>query len=364
MRRIASAVILCGVATAKLQSALAPSSEEAVETLAHDDWDFTDVPADELVGCCYWEYARESEFIRSTLGRYREEWYVPGDAATKGFPASWKAMDQIQSIGYAAEVFIAGCVFRPGQTSQSKDPNKPNYRHPQAPPISGSFPAPWQSLNGAERKYRGRIRNEIGQFHIVPVKLSHWGWANEIARHSQCVADDQHNKRMAWEREFFRRDTKGNLFTLPGAPDAPEFAEIRPGLRWGFLESLLVDIAWGQFTNDEIATYFRRWLKRGRPKELKAPSNRGRKPGDWRAHLTRLAVMRLLSRFKTSDILNPRRTVSHPIFDSPQFARLKWHDATKWHDARREAGQLFRRLFPFLPAEEKPRSWDRRLPGK
>lgn len=333
-------------------------------SLKREDWDFSDVPVDELVGCCYWEYARESAFIRDTLQHYREEWYVPGDAAAKGFPASWKAMAQIQSIGYPAEVFIAGCVFKSGQTSQSEDPARPNYRHPDAPPISGSFPAPWQSLNEAERKHRGRIRNEIRQFQIVPMKLSHWSWAKEIARHSQCVFDDQHNKRMAWEREFLRRDEKGNFSTLPGAPHAPDFAEIRPGLRWGFYESLVVDIAWGQFTDDEIATYLRRWVKHARPKELRAPSGRGRKPGDWRAQLTRLAVMRLLSRFKLSHILNPRRDARFMIWETKQFAGRKWIDAAKWHDARRQAGQVFRRLFPFLPPAEKPLSWERRSPGK
>jgi hypothetical protein len=334
-----------------------PSSEEAVESLQREDWDFSGLPDGELVGCCYWEYARESAFIRETLHRYRE-WAAEGGKRDKASDELFARTDQIQSIGYPAAVFMAGCGFRPGRTSQSEDPARSNYRHPDAPPISGSFPAPWQSLTEAERKYRAHIGNDIEQLDIVPIKLAHWSWGKDIARVCQMLADRQHEQRKTWERGSSRRDDKGNLFTLP------ELAEIRPGLRWGFGETLLVDIAWRCFTNDEIANYFRRWVKHNRPREIPVPSNKGRKPGDLRAQLTRLAVMRLLSRFKPSDILIHRDDDGRAIWETKQFAGRKWFDATKWHDARREAGQFFRRLFPFLPVAEKPLSWERRPPGK
>jgi len=72
------------------------------------DWNFDGVPNDELVACCYWEYARESAFIRNV----REKCLDP----------RWKEMvnselwahcghgiEKIQSMGYAAEVFLQGC---------------------------------------------------------------------------------------------------------------------------------------------------------------------------------------------------------------------------------------------------------------
>jgi len=40
--------------------------------LAEVDWNFAAVPDAELVACCYWEYARESAFIRDTLRDYRD----------------------------------------------------------------------------------------------------------------------------------------------------------------------------------------------------------------------------------------------------------------------------------------------------
>src|ERR1017187_5436817 len=125
---------------------------------------------------------------------------------------------------------------------------------------------------------------------------------------------------------------------------------------------------WEDFTNDEIANYFRQWVKHARPKQIKAPSGKGHKPGDWRALLTRLGVMRLLSRFTLQEILGTRSAPPviecQPIHRTKQFASDKWGDPAKWHDARREAGKVFRTLFPFLPKDVKPISWERQSPGK
>ncbi|MBE0542277.1 MAG: hypothetical protein IH623_12900 [Verrucomicrobia bacterium] len=328
------------------------------------DWNFDAVPEPELVACCYWEYARESAFIREKLLAYRKKWWCPGGELNDEIRKLWDDVERIQSIGHAAAVFIRGCCYEPGQLWQSEDRDKPNYRHPHAPPLTGSFPAPWQSLSEAERKFRAHIRTDVEQFGIVPIKVSHWAWAKEIARECQQATDGRHEQRRSWERRYLGRDKKGNFFQKPNAPIPPEFTELRPGIRWGSKETLLVDIAWECFTNDEIATYFRKWLKRVRPRDVTKPDDKGHKPGDWRAHLTRLAVMRLLARFTPLAIVDPRRDKCPAIWNTKQFSRPKWRDVTKWHDARREAGKLFHSLFPFLPKDEKPMSWERRTPGK
>jgi hypothetical protein len=145
----------------------------------------------------------------------------------------------------------------------------------------------------------------------------------------------------------------------------PAFEEIPPSLFWeSGREITVLRIAWANYTNDELVQAFRQWVKKHRPKQIPVPSNQGHKPGDLRAQLTRLAVMRLLSHFNLSHILNPRRDARFKIWETKQFAGRKWVDATKWHGARREAGQVFRRLFPFLPPAEKPLSWERRSAGK
>lgn len=336
----------------------------SARALSDLDWNFDAVPDKELVACCYWEYARESAFIRETLHQYRE-WFLGGgiwDEHTGKLSAN---LEEIQSIGYPSEVFIRGCGFPAEMIWQSEDPEKPNYRHPEAPPITGRFPAPWQSLSEDERHFRARIQNDVEQLQIVPIKLAHWSWAKEIVRECQGASDKLHKSRRNWEKKFLRRDAKGNLFTVPNAPEPPQVEMPRPRTRWGVAETLLVDIAWECFTNDEISNYFRKWVKRARPKDIPGPDSKGRnKARDRRANLTRLAVMRLLFRFTASGIIGIRQNSFPAIWETKQFAGRKWADTTKWYDARREAGQLFHKLFPFLPINEKPLSWDGQAPGK
>jgi len=40
---------------------------KALKRLTKHDWNFGDVPEDELVACCYWEFARESASIRGAV---------------------------------------------------------------------------------------------------------------------------------------------------------------------------------------------------------------------------------------------------------------------------------------------------------
>jgi hypothetical protein len=325
------------------------------------DWNFDAVPDNELVACCYWEYARESAFIRDTLREYRD-WFLAGGKWDKNTGKLDANLEKIQCFGQPADVFVRGCAFDPVRVCQSDDPKKPNYRHPDAPPITGSFPAPWQSLSLNERTFRAHIRTDAEQLQIVPIKLSHWSWAKEIARECQRIADDQHEQRKIWERKYLRKNENGNFLMADDGLAPLNFEPIRPHMRWGVRETLMVDIAWDYFTNDEIATYFRHWVKANRPKNIMAPNSKGHKPKDWRANLTRLAVMRLLSQFSAFQIVSQD---SFPaIWETKQFSGRKWGDFTKWCDARREAGKLFRKLFPFLPLDEKPISWERQARGK
>jgi len=39
------------------------------EILDWHEWNFDAVPDDELIACCYWEFARESAFIRDVRRR-------------------------------------------------------------------------------------------------------------------------------------------------------------------------------------------------------------------------------------------------------------------------------------------------------
>jgi hypothetical protein len=98
-------------------------------------------------------------------------------------------------------------------------------------------------------------------------------------------------------------------------------------------------------------------LKANRPTPLRPVPARGHKLKDWRAHLTRLAVMRLLSRFSALQLLDAKADHLPSLWQSKQFSGPTWLDVVKWHDARREARAIFHQLFPFLPATDNPISW-------
>jgi hypothetical protein len=333
----------------------------AVASLRREDWDFSEVPNEELIACSYWEYARESTFIRETLRDYRDHFQRGFGSDPENSDAIFLRMDRIQSIGDVSEVIIRGCSFPAGTVWQSVQPNAKNYQHPDADPVTGSFPAPWQTLSAAERACRSRTVNYGKRLVSAPFERAHWSEARDIANCCRNKADEIF---AAHRRVLEENPGKSEVQLIQDGKLQP-WPGIIPSLFWeSGREVTVVRINWADYTNDDLVQHFRRWVKASRPKELPVPSRQGRKPGDWRARLTRLAVMRLLAQLTPSEIIADRGKLSSEVRESKQFQRRKWHDSTKWHDARREAAQIFSRMFPFLPPNERPRSWARQAPAK
>jgi hypothetical protein len=322
------------------------------------DWNFDAVPAEELVACCYWEYARESAFIRDLRKRSVECW-KPLYTKCEGLslPEEQRLhqdLQKAQSIGYASEVFIRGISCPPDDVFPDGPPLKPGEVHR----ATGSFPKPWQSLTPTERRYRSHIGSDVERIPLVPFKRGISLDARDICEFtkSQAARAEAAREQVRRKNPNLNEETLLRLHKL-------EYPEIKPALYWaGGNEVTVVSIDWGAFTNDEIVNYFRRWVKVNRPPQYPVPSRKGHKPKDWRAQLTRLAVMRLLSRFTALQMVAD--DCFPEIWKTKQFSGRKWGDVTKWHDGRREAGKLFRKLFPFLPADEKPLSWARLAPAK
>ena len=333
----------------------------AVGSLRREDWDFSDVPNEELIACCHWEYARESTFIRDTLREYREHFHRGFSRDARAADGVFTRMDRIQSIGDISEVIISGCSFPPGTTWQSTDPDAENYPHPDAPYLTGSFPAPWQTLCQRERVSRSLKANYGTRLLAVPVERGDFYEAHDIAKY----CESERSKVMAIYRRIQDENPSKSEAQLIQEGKLQPWPEIKASLFWeSGREVTVMRIAWANYTNDELARAFRHWIKKHRPKQVPVPSRQGRKPGDWRARLTRLAVMRLLSKLTPSEISVGRGKLASEVYDSKQFQQVKWRDTTKWHDARREAGQILSRMFPFLPPNEKPRSWMRETPSK
>ncbi|MBI5388139.1 MAG: hypothetical protein HZA90_26030 [Verrucomicrobia bacterium] len=295
------------------------------------DWNFDNVPDDELVGCCYWEYARESAFIRDVKRRcegpqsrelrMKELWEYCGDD-----------VERIQSIGYPAEVFLRGFFF------DRIEDRKP--KHPKAQPITGRFPCPWQSLSEVERKERSRIRTDRGTIPLVPFERGQACFAEWIAEYCQTQ-----------RTEAFRRqeEVKGKH---PGIRSEElwsagklESPDVRPSLFTAGAEVGVFKIEWTAFTNEELYDGFHRWIRQNRPRGLRSPDGRGHKPRDRRAALDRLGMMRLLHRFTLREM------------QEKCVEACKAFGGYEWYKERKRALQTFHKLLPFLSSSERPLAW-------
>ena len=170
------------------------------EVLSPNDWNFDNVPDNELVACCYWEYARESAFIRE-LRKRCNECQQSGESDEQLLHAD---LQKVQSIGYPANFFLRGFFCPPDGVLPDAPPLKPGEVHR----ATGSFPKPWQLLTKEERKYRAFVppRGIVDFVQIVPfqrglfldakdivemVKSRRWqrDLANEQARRCESPID-------------------------------------------------------------------------------------------------------------------------------------------------------------------------------
>jgi hypothetical protein len=304
------------------------------------DWNFDKVPKNELIACCFWEYARESAFIRDVRQRCLKERQAGG----KRDEQIHADLQKLQSIGYPAEVFMRGFFREPGVVYQSMSERLPNWRHPEAPPITGNFPQPWQTLSGAERTYRACISSARTVIPLVPFKRGERHDARDIAQWADSRWHEIHSVYEKVRREY----PEVSEVTLVEQGKLQPFPGITPSLLWeSGKEFTVVAIDWGSFTNDEIANYFRKWVKANRPPDFRAPNKQGRKHISDRVKLERLAIMRLLHRCSVAEL----RTVC------PAAWKLYNTTNRRWRKDVEKAYAHFREFLPFLRKNESPRSW-------
>ena len=136
-----------------------------MEVLSELDWNFDRVPDNELAACCYWEYARESCFIRGVRNRCLEAEHAVGQTRMR----LHQDLRKLQSIGYPSEVFLRGFFFAPEDPHQN--------RHRDASPVTGKFPEPRQKFSKEERAYRAHISNDIER---VPLEAFKRGSSSDL----------------------------------------------------------------------------------------------------------------------------------------------------------------------------------------
>jgi hypothetical protein len=309
-----------------------PSNKHEKEVLTRNEWDFDNVPESELVACCYWEYARESAFIRNVSQRCLQNWRAGGHWDLRLHADLQKA----QSIGYPSDVILRGIFIAPN------DPNRID--KPDAAPIANNFPQPWRELTASERVFRSRIRSDRTEIPQLPFERAYWTEASEIAKYAESRA----NEIFSAFDEVRRANPEASEVTLIEQGKLQPFPGITPSLIWeSGKEFTVVAIDWGSFTKDEIVNYFRRWVKASRPRDIRGPNQQGRKRISVRVKLERLAIMRLLHRCTVAEL----RSVCPDAWKRYNTPNRRWRkDVEKAH-------AHFREFFPFLGKNEFPRSW-------
>ena len=308
------------------------------------DLNFDNVPDDELVACCYWEYERESAFIRELRQQCWEHWqplYLKGQWWNEPEDKKIHAdLQRVQSICYPAEVFLRGICCPPNGVLPDALPLKPGEVHR----ATGSFPKPWQLLTKEEREYRAYVppRGIVDFVQRVPFERGLFLDAKDIV---QTVMAQRRLCEKAKERARRKnlKLTEEALWRL----GIQQFPDIKPSVIYAHgMEHTVVQINWGVFTNEEIIQAFRKWVKANRPKSLCRRDDKGRnKARDWRVALERLGMMRLLHQISRGEMQTK----------SPKAWKL--YEKREWYKERKRAGEMFHRLFPFLSKSERPLNW-------
>lgn len=300
----------------KMRRILGKLQREPVRArLPECEWHFdARVPDEQLVACCYWEYARESAFIRATVQNLND--VRAGKGGGRALDKANRDLSLLYSVGTPACL-----ISRP------------------------EFPQPWLSLSESERARLGEnFKAEI----LVPSKFPAFRVTGDYPAASWLFGEVEQideAKRAKWLR--LSEIDKGMANLKEANELRKQLAEPQPApmLRGtGGIDSFIAQINWRDFTDNEIVAAFKRWIA-----DIERPigqrNKKGHKLNDWRVMLDRLAIMRLLH----------HATLNEMREKFPDTWKL--YGGVDWYRERKNANRDFHRLFPFLSKSELPLSW-------
>jgi hypothetical protein len=307
------------------------------------EWNFdkSRVPDWQVRICCYWEYARESSFIRSVRERCRQ---IVGKGLKREQRHEWVGADfqKIRAaLGRTAHLFQEGIYTLGGTTTY----------HGEVSP----FPKPWQALGEEMQCILLKTAAWTPQMvvELPAFRWSHIVRAGALAEHLRGLQScpENHESSEPKPHPQFIQQTGGSLEDFFWSGKIPRTQ--RPSFVYpSGMEVLLVEIEWGKFSNKQIKQCFHKWIENHRPKDLKEPSGRGHKQSDWRAKLESLGLLRLRSRYTLEAALAELAKLP-----PAQRKKSKFLDAGECNREAAEAQADFLNLFPFLDPAEMPLSW-------
>jgi hypothetical protein len=287
------------------------------------EWNFSDsakVPNEELVACCYWEYGRESKFIRAVAQMLKNVHKRKG--CGKSLSAANQDLNQFYSIGTPAKLFE-----------------------------STAFPSkPWQVLDANEKsKWIGFVP-KISMWPVTPAIQTGKGVVVLGRLHGE--AQNIFGKEQAILKRQADIDTgAGNL--NEAAKLERQLAELGQQkvsvLDAGGVETLAMQINWREFGDAEIVSAFKKWVNDARPTDPqtgqlvgKRHPKQGQDADTWRVSLEQLGIMRVRHNYPFDDEM-PRPVTA-----------TKYTSKSENNRERSKAAKTFHKLFPFLPVTENP----------
>lgn len=272
--------------------------QKPIERIDRKEWDFSAVPREEERACCYFEWARESDYIVEEL-----------DCPVSGFNVTQENQkDRLRLMLDNSRITNA----LPGRGLTEKYFDRPwqAKRQEWRADFCQKLERCWNGVNFAP----GLNKNGVGGFHLgMSPFFNSQLWTNKDLR---CLDPDTG------------------------------------------METLLVTINWRDFTDNDIIHDFKKWiktkenknhLKGGRPEAIGVRSTAGKKKNEWGKKLERLAVLRLQHYYPFDEI---QTLVPEAWMDNGKFL-----SSSEMHRERKLTKQTLLELFPFLDRRTVPRSW-------
>jgi len=318
-----------------------------VSPLTEADWNFDDVPDDEVVACSIWEYARESETIHRAAGIYwcntrhishRDKYLRHPEIKAKDDDEAQRIEQRTKAAGFNYEEFTT--------KFWESDSCSVNFYHTIIELVDEGARA-WRALPvEARKKWRRQvlessIRHPVAQAFVGELEQL-WKFnrtdLEEIRSRSRPPNDDS-EKCALWA------ESKGLQLPAQTASQSNGRSTV----------ALTMDFA--HFTDREMLLEIEQWLKANRPAQWKRPlrlfpgsSQRGRKLIEYRVALERLGLMRLLHWYTPLEL---RR-------DLPNAWARYGAKQSGFRREIREACKSYIKLLPFVPSSERPISRDRK----
>jgi hypothetical protein len=298
-----------------------PSSDNICSTWAATNWNFAGLPENEMVACCVWEYARESETLlkaaRSTWTRNANSWHG-------------QRLEEWHTVHGRIQKLLS------------------NERAIPSNLISIFYGRPWRELSESEKNlYAVIIPREV-----TPMRPASLEEVEALLEANRKIP--QENIELARKSGFPESELTGdktkrqpfNSVDFKRLSDILERTKLGDWRKGCSVLALTVDFA--HYNDNELADIFKILLRSSRPPELASPKRaallargKGKSNRRWQVALERLAVARLVHHFGPY----PEKF--------PELAR-KYYSRRVYDRHRREleaADQFFEKLFPFLEGE-------------